>query len=117
MIRPSGCEHKMGKCFVALIILFLPVQVLALTGVVSKVDVCRNGNVIFKTASGWYVTARYLSGQPLKEGDKVSGKLKTFGIQIISSKTNGRKGKYYILDFEVSRLDAINAHCGRGVPK
>jgi hypothetical protein len=87
------------------------VQVLALTGVVSKVDVCRNGNVIFKTASGWYVTARHLTGIPLTEGDKVSGRLKTYGIQIIT-KPNGQQGRYYILDFMTNRLDAIHAHCG-----
>lgn len=106
----------MREWIIALIIMFSPVPVFGLTGAVSKVDVCRNGNVIFQTASGWYVNARYLSGELLKEGDHISGKLKTFGIQIISL-PNGKKGKYYILDFKTSRLDAINAHCVRGFPR
>jgi len=96
--------------------LMLPVQVAALTGVVSKVDVCRSGSVIFKTSSGWYVTARYLSGHPVKDGEKVSGKLRTYGIQVIT-KTNGQQGKFYILDIESSRLDAIHALCGAGFPR
>ena len=100
----------------ALIILFFPVQVMAMTGEVSKVDICRPGNVIFKTKSDWYVTARHLSGYSFQEGDKVSGKLKNTGIQIIS-KANGKKGKYYILDFETNRPDAIRYHCGHGLPK
>jgi hypothetical protein len=101
---------------ILMICLIMPVHALALTGVVSKVDVCRNGNVIFKTTAGWYVTARYLSGNPMQEGDKVSGKLKTYGIQIIS-KPNGQQGNYYILDFKTNRLDAINAQCESGSPR
>lgn len=98
---------------ILMICLILPVHVLAITGVVAKVDICRNGNVIFKTTSGWYVTARYLSGYTLKAGDEVSGKLKNYGIQIIA-KPNGQKGNYYILDFKTNQFDAINALCETG---
>ena len=93
--------------------LMLPVQAAAMRGVVSKVDVCRSGNVIFKTSSGRYVTAQYLSGYSVKEGEKVSGKLKTYGIQVIT-KANGQQGKFCILDIKTSRLDAIHALCGGG---
>lgn len=89
----------------------LPVQAVAMAGVVSKADVCRSGNVIFRTSSGRYVTAQYLSGHPVKEGEKVSGNLKAYGIQVIT-KTNGQRGKFYILDIKTSRLDAIQALCG-----
>jgi hypothetical protein len=103
----------MKVLIILMICLIIPVHVLAITGVVSEVDVCRNGNVIFKTTSGWYVTARHLSGYTIKAGDEVSGRLKNYGVQIIS-KPNGQKGNYYILDFKTNRLDAINALCGTG---
>jgi hypothetical protein len=106
--------RKANKYLIILaIIIVMPAYALALDGVVAKVDVCRGGNVIFKTTSGWYVTARYLSGVSLKEGDKISGNLKTFGIQTIS-KPNRQQAKYYILDFKGNRFDAINAHCRSG---
>lgn len=101
----------MKKWIISLIILLYPISALAITGMVSKVDVCRIGNVIFKTSTGLYVNARHLSGDVFREGERVSGKLKTYGVQVISTST-GRKGNYYILDFKSSRMDAINAHCG-----
>lgn len=107
--KSSKVDH-MQRLLISLIILIYPVFASAMTGVVSQVDVCRIGNVIFKTSSGLYVNARQLSGDALKEGELVSGKLKTYGIQTILTST-GRKGNYYILDFKSNRMDAVNAHC------
>jgi hypothetical protein len=56
--------------------------------------------------------ARYLRGIRFKEKDVVSGKMKNYGIQVISN-TAGQRGKYYILNFQKNRLDAIKAACDR----
>jgi len=94
-----------------MIMLLYPVSAAAVTGVVSKVDVCGIGHAIFKTSSGLYVTARYLSGEVLETGEQVSGKLKTYGVQSIVT-PSGRKGNYYIIEFKSNRLDAVRAFCG-----
>ena len=102
------------KITTLIICLLLPAEAMAMTGVVEKVDVCRAGNVIFKTSTGWYVNARYVSGVMVKEKDAVSGKLKNFGIRVVTT-ADGRQGKYYILNFVKNRVDAINAFCGAGI--
>ncbi len=93
--------------------LMFPVPAMALTGVVSKVDVCGSGNVFFRTLSGWYVTARHLGGHPMQEGERVWDKLRTYVIQAIP-KTNVQQGRYHIPDIRTNRLDTIRALCGGG---
>lgn len=99
------------KRIILLITLLYPFYASAMIGVVSKVNVCGVGNVIFKTSTGLYINARHLSGEVFEEGERVSGKLKTYGIQSITA-TAGRSGNYYIMDIKSSRIDAVHAHCG-----
>lgn len=79
-------------------------------GEVVKEDVCGTGNAIIETTDGWYVAAEHWSGVYLSEGDKVYGKLKSYGFQELT-RSDGREGRFYIEDYESNIGSAFEELC------
>ena len=79
-------------------------------GIVVKDDVCGSGNSIIETSDGWYIAAEHYSGVYLYEGDKVYGKMKTYGFQTLTS-GSGAEGNFYIEDWESDITDAYKELC------
>ena len=101
----------MKKLIFLLILMLTPQQVSAERGIVIKEDVCGTGNVLIQVDGGMYIAAEYYSGVILFKGDKVFGKLKTYGFEEI---TNGDKesGTFFVQDCQSDNIgDAIKVLC------
>ena len=99
------------KYFILTVILLsLPAIAFADKGVVVKEDVCGSGNSIIETTDGWYIAAEHYSGVYLYEGDVVYGKMKTYGMQVLT-KEDGQEGRFYIEDYESNIGDAFEELC------
>ena len=69
------------------------------SGTVVKDDVCGSGNSIIETDDGWFIAAEHYGGVYLYEGDRVYGKMKTFGFETLT-RADGSDGNFYIEDYE-----------------
>ena len=79
-------------------------------GIVVKEDVCGTGNAIIETSDGWFIAAEHYSGVYLYEGDKIFGKMKTYGMQELT-REDGSEGRFYIEDYETNIGDAYEELC------
>jgi hypothetical protein len=101
---------KLSNLIVILIMILSITLANADSGTVVKDDVCGSGNSIIETDDGWFIAAEHYGGVYLYEGDRVYGKMKTYGFQTLS-REDGSDGNFYIEDWESNIGEAYEELC------
>jgi len=101
---------KLSNLIVILIMILSITLANADSGTVVKDDVCGLGNSIIETDDGWFIAAEHYGGVYLYEGDRVYGKMKTYGFQTLS-REDGSDGNFYIEDWESNIGEAYEELC------